>query len=221
MKNIRRAISAVSSIALAVIVGACGTGSASPSEAAAPNGPPGPISPAPTLPGTPGHFDNGEFSFDYPTDWPLIAAGFSSGRVEYVVAVMGNGTWKEGCVYTANSMACGPDTFDVPSGGILVKVYRWWGGPLVMCQGDTQANATFGSLAVRERVDGVATTWELRVPGNEFGQNNNIFIEVHTSAAAQLARAVALLGSFRWDLGADHGGMCASPSVQSPAPSGS
>jgi hypothetical protein len=152
----------------------------------------------PSLPGTPGHFDDGQESFDYPTDWPTIAAGFSSGGVEYVLAVLGDGTWREGCVYGENSISCGADTFDVPPGGILVKVYRWYGGPMVPCRGDTQANATFGDLAVRKTVDGTATTWEIRVPGNEFGQPNNIFVEVHTSDPSQLARAEALVASFRW-----------------------
>jgi len=158
----------------------------------------GPPSAGPSLPGTPGHFDDGQESFDYPTDWPTIAAGFSSGGVEYVLAVLGDGTWREGCVYGENSMSCGPDTFNVAPGGILVKVYRWWGGPLVLCRGDTQANATFGDLAVRKTVVGNVTTWEIRVPGNEFGQNNNIFVEVHTSDPSQLARAEALVASFRW-----------------------
>jgi hypothetical protein len=30
--------------------------------------------PIPSLPGTPGHYDNGEMSFDYPADWPILAA---------------------------------------------------------------------------------------------------------------------------------------------------
>jgi hypothetical protein len=152
----------------------------------------------PSIPGTPGHFNDGGLSFDYPTGWPVLAGGFSSGGVEYVLAVLGNGTWREGCVYTPNSMTCGPDTFNVSPGGILVKVYRWWGGPVVPCRGDVQANATIGNLPVRETVDGIVTTWEIRVPGNEFGQSNNIFVEVHTTSANQLARAEALVASFRW-----------------------
>jgi hypothetical protein len=152
----------------------------------------------PTLPGTPGHFDNGEFSFDYPAAWPVIADGVESGGVMYILAVMGQGSWREGCVRTGNSMACGADAFDVLPGGILVKVYRWWGGPAVGCSGDVQANATFGSLAVRQRTSGSMTSWEIRVPGNEFGQGNNIFVEAHTDNAAQLARAEAVVASFRW-----------------------
>ena len=158
----------------------------------------GPPSAGPSLPGTPGHFDNSEFAFDYPTDWPTIAGGFSSDGVEYVLAVLGDGKWREGCVYGENSVSCGLDVFDVPPGGILVKVYRWWGGPAVPCRGDTQANATMGDLAVRKTVDGSVTKWEIRVPGNEFGQPNNIFVEVHTSNPSQLARAEDLVASFRW-----------------------
>jgi hypothetical protein len=198
-------------LAVALMAGACGAGSP------ASTGPSGPTGPSPSLPGTPGHFDNGEFSFDYPTDWPIIASGFSSDKVEYVFMVVGDGTWKDGCVYTSNSSACGPDTFDVPPGRIVVKIYRWWGGPVVMCQGDTQANATFGTLAVRVRVKGAWATWEIRVPGNEFGQNNNIFIEAHTADAVAMARAVALISSFRWEPGAYGNGMCSSPSIDAAA----
>jgi hypothetical protein len=193
-----------------------GAGGESPSA-----GPPsaGPPSAGPSLPGTPGHFDDGQMSFDYPTDWPTIAGGFSSGGVEYVLAVLGDGTWREGCVYGENSISCGPDTFDVPPGGILVKVYRWWGGPAVPCRGDVQANATFGDLAVRKTVDGTATTWEIRVPGNEFGQNNNIFVEVHTGSPSQLARAEALVASFRWAPGESNVGDCAPIETPTPSPS--
>jgi hypothetical protein len=55
-----------------------------------------------------------------------------------------------------------------------------------------------GDLAVRKTVDGSVTKWEIRVPGNEFGQPNNIFVEVHTSNPSQLARAEDLVASFRW-----------------------
>ncbi|MFI5258952.1 MAG: hypothetical protein ACHQ01_05000 [Candidatus Limnocylindrales bacterium] len=164
--------------------------------------------PAPSLPGTPGHFNDGQEAFDFPADWPVIAGGFSSGGVEYVLAVIGEGTWKEGCVYSASSTACSADTVKVPPGGVVVKVYRWWGGPLELCHGDTQANATFGNLAVRKRVDSAVTTWEIRVPGSEFGSNNNVFVEAHTTDSGQLAKAEALVGSFRW-IGPQNG-MCPS-----------
>lgn len=170
-----------------------------------------PVPSSSTLPGTPGHFDNGEFSFDYPADWPVLADDVESGGVMYILAVMGQGTWREGCVRSGNSMTCGADTFDVAAGGILVKVYRWWGSPFVPCSGDVQANATFGGLAVRQRTSGSVTSWEIRVPGNEFGQGNNIFFEAHTSEPAQLAKAEAIVASFRWSASAGPGA-CASTS---------
>ncbi len=150
---------------------------------------------APTLPGTPGHFDNGEFSFDYPADWPVRSAGYDF-QVEYVLAVLGDATWTgEGCRKGAAG-SCSDSIVAAP-GQVLVKVYRWWGGPFVPCSGENKANETFGSLAVR-RLPGPPITWEIRIPGNEFGQNNNIFVSVTTDDPAQLARAEALTASFRW-----------------------
>jgi hypothetical protein len=181
-----------------------------------PLGAEGSPSAVPSIPGTPGHFDDGTLSFVYPVDWPVIAGGFSSGGVEYVLAVLGQGEWREGCVQTDSSMTCGSDTFQVAPGGILVKVYRWGGGPAVPCRGDTQANATFGETAVRKTIDGTTTSWEIRAPGNEFGQPNNIFVEAHTSAPTQLTRAEALVASLRWAPGQSGGWNC--DSTESPAP---
>jgi hypothetical protein len=167
-----------------------------------------------------GHFENGQWAFDYSTDWPVLAGGFDSGMVEHVIAVLGQGTWREGCVYAENGVSCGADTFDVAPGGILVKVYLWYGGPAVPCRGDTGGNATLVDQAVRQRADasGSTTTWEIRMPGNEFGQPNNVFVEAHTSNPAELARAEALVSSFRWL--STSGSMQCSPSpVSSMAPS--
>ena len=162
-----------------------------------------PPSAGPSLPGTPGHYDDGEFSFDYPTDWSVLAGSdHGATGVMDVLAVFGNGSWHESCQRgaegTSSWMNCSTDAVDVPSGGVVVKIYLWYGGPYVPCRGDTQANATFGNLAVRKTVDGTVTTWEIRAPGNEFGQGNNIFVEVHTNSSSQLARAEALVASFRW-----------------------
>ena len=157
-----------------------------------------------SIPGTPGHFDNGAVSFDYPTDWRVIAGDdHGATGVLDVFAVLGTGSWQENCQHgsegTMSWMNCGADVVDVPPGGVVVKVYRWWGGPAPVCRGDTQANATFGTLAVRKIVDGTTTSYEIRLPGNEFGQqSNNVFVEVHTSNPAELARAEALVASFRW-----------------------
>lgn len=178
----------------------------------------------PSLPGTPGHFDNGEFSFDYPTDWSVLAGSDDGATgVMYVLAVLGNGSWRESCQHGADGtrswVSCSTDAVDVPSGGVVVKIYQWYGGPAVPCRGDTQANATMGDLAVRKTVDGSVTKWEIRVPGNEFGQNNNIFVEVHTSSSSQLARAEDLVASFRWAPGESNVGDCAPIETPTPSPS--
>jgi hypothetical protein len=111
-------------------------------------------------------------------------------------------------------MHCGSDIVDVPAGAIVVKVYIWYGGPIVLCRGDTQANATLGPYAVRKTVEGNVTHWEIRPPGNEFGQQNNIFVDAHTIDPNQLARAEAVVRSLHFE-GSDLGpGMgCDSPSA--------
>jgi hypothetical protein len=185
-------VRAVCACLLAAAVGASCTASAAS---------PVPSAPAASLPGTPGHYENSDFSFDYPADWPVIAHDVSSGGVMYVLAVMGHGSWREGCTTSGDTMTCGADTFDVAPGGILVKIYRWWGGPLVLCSDETHANATLGTLAVKQTTDGSTVSWEIRVPGNEFGQNNNIFIEAHASNPAHLDQARAIVASFRWNPG--------------------
>lgn len=179
-----------------------------------------------TLPGTPGHFDDGQVSFDYPTDWQVLGGGQTdSSHVEYVFAVLGNGTWRENCQSgTDGSMSwmnCGADNVEVPPGGIVVKVYRWWGGPAPQCRGDTQANATLGQYAVRKTVAGNVTTWEIRPPGNEFQQPNNIFVEAHTSDPNQLANAEGVVRSLHFegsDLGPGMGCDSASTGISTTAP---
>ena len=224
MKHIRRTISAIASIALAVIVGACGSGAASPATTATSAGPSGRISPAPTLPGTPGHFDDGNLSFDYPVDWPVIAGGHTPPiPVIHVLAVLGNGTWEENCRSSADgsSQECGADLVSFPPGGIVVKIYRYWGSPAPVCRGDVQADATLGSNAVQKRIDGSTTSWELRPPGNEFQQPNNIFVEAHTNDPGQLARAEVIVASFRWNMSTYTGGNCPTAQGDSPSPGNS
>lgn len=193
----RRAVG-VAAVAICLVLAAACTGSQVT-----------PTGPAPSLPGTPGHFNDGQESFDYPADWPVRSGGYGA-QTEYVLAVLGDGTWQDGC-NLSSGVAC-PDTVSVAPGQILVKVFRWWGGPFVPCQGDTRANATFGDLAVRKVVNNAVITWEIRVPGNEFGQNNNIFVEVHASDPAQLARAEVMVASFRWGPGSIGDGAGCSPS---------
>jgi hypothetical protein len=189
-----------------------------------PAGPGAAPSARPTLPGTPGHYANGEVSFDYPADWSVIAGDdHGATGVLDVLAVLGTGSWHENCQSGSQGsmswMNCGSDVVGFGPGGVVVKIYRWWGGPAPMCRGDTQANATFGALAVRKTVNGTTTTYEIRLPGNDFGQQpNNIFVEVHTESPAQLVRAEALVASFRW-LDSSVAGACASEYLPSGAPS--
>jgi hypothetical protein len=172
----------------------------------------------PGLSRTPGHFDDGQLAFDYPGDWSTLGGGIASTTVEYVLAVLGNGTWRENCQSgtdgSSSWMNCGADIVQVPAGGIVVKIYRWYGGPSVPCRGDTVANATLGPNAVRKTVKSDVTSWELRPAGNEFGQPNNIFVEAHTSDQNQLALAEALVRSLHFEGSALGPGMgCDMPSA--------
>ncbi|MGA2513284.1 MAG: hypothetical protein ABSG37_06670 [Candidatus Limnocylindrales bacterium] len=211
---------AVIALAVAVsVAGGCSGGSREPAGNSAVT--PGP---SPSLPGTPGHFDDGTVSFDYPTDWPVIAGPHSPLiPVIYVLAVLGNGSWSENCQSTSTSSSeafeCGTDLVSFPPGGIVVKVYRYWGGPAPVCRGDVQANETLGGLAIRKTVDGSTTSWELRPPGNEFSQPNNIFVEAHTNDAGQLAKAEALVASFKWSPSAGSGYCTPQPPAGLPAAS--
>jgi hypothetical protein len=185
-RNLAAIVKVLSGIALAALLAGCGTAS-SPSGA------------APHLPGTPGHYDDGEVAFDYPAGWPVDAGSYENGGVMKVLAVFGDGTWRAGClpVSTGELPNCGPDGFQVTGAQMIVRVYRWWGAPAVPCRGDVQANATFGSNAVRTVSQGSTSSWEIRLPGNEFGQPNNIFVEAHTTSAAQFAAVESLVASVR------------------------
>ena len=217
MVSTRRAIGIAAAALCMIAVAGCGFGGS-----IGPGGQPPPSSSAsvavPSLPGTPGHYDDGRLSFDYPTDWPVLAARVpESCGVIYVLAVLGFGSWDPGANQPQSNGAilCGIDTVTVHPGGVVVRIYWRDGGPAPVCGGDTQANATFALNAVQERVDGAVTSWEIRVPGGEFGMPNNPVVEVHTSDQAQLARAEAVVASFRWGASSpDYGDLCSpSPAV--------
>jgi len=187
------------SIALTLALVA-GCAAAAPSDSTRPSS--SAVASVPGLSGSPGHFDGTWLAFDYPSDWSTLGGGTASTTVEYILAVLGNGTWRENCRSgtepSSSWMSCGADIVEVPAGGVVVKVYLWWGGPVVACRGDTQANATLGPNAVRKRVNGDVTSWEIRPAGNEFGQPNNIFVEAHTSNPNELARAEDVVRSLRF-----------------------
>ena len=72
--------------------------------------------PVPSIPGTAGHFDDGEMSFDYPTDWPVLTARVpeSCGDI-YVLLVLGSGSWSEGAnqPQSGGAVLCGIDSVTV------------------------------------------------------------------------------------------------------------
>ncbi len=198
-RRISRPVALLLLAAATALVLGCGTPAATPT-------------PAPTLPGRPGHFDNGDISFDYPADWPVLAAHVpESCGVIFVQAVLGTGSWSAGSNQPESNGAirCGIDSVSVPPGAVVVRI--WWrgGGPAPVCVGDTQANATLGPNAVRKTADGSVTSWEIRVPGGEFGMPNNPVFEVHSSDPEMVTRAEAMVASFRWgDTAPSYAGLC-------------
>jgi hypothetical protein len=172
---------------------------------------------APTLPGSAGHFDNGQFAFDYPASWRVLAADYPEGMAVQVYAVLGTGSWKSGCSFTDNGGMCSGDTVDVGGGRVVVKIWSLVGGPVPACTGNNQASATFGPNAVAESTYGSAIDWQIRYPGAEFGWTDDVDVAIWADGPAGLAQAQTLIASFRWDPGTVSGaGMCVP--ADTPAP---
>jgi hypothetical protein len=175
----------------------------------------------PSIPGTAGHFDNGDFSFDYPSAWQTLSGQYDETIVNEVDAVLGTGSWRSGCLETMypdghGNASCTGDSFDVSGGRVVVKVWRQVGGPVDLCGAAASANATLGPNAVLETRSGSGATWEIREPGGQFGWGYNVFVEAHTDDAAGLAAARALVASFRWAPSRTNGG-CYQPDTPSPS----
>ena len=189
---------------VALLIGACTT--VSPGGTASQS-----VGSGPTLPGTPGHFDNDDFSFDYPAGWRTLSGLYDETIVNEVDAVLGTGDWRTGCAETAypdghGGISCTGDTFVVTGGRIVMKVWRRVGGPVDTCGPDVAANATLGPNAVLRTGSGSSAMWEIREPGGQFGWGYNVFVEAHTDTAAGLAEAEAVVASFRWAPGRTNGG---------------
>lgn len=182
---------------------------------------PSPSSPA-TPTSSPGHFDNGTFSFDYPTTWQTISGSYVETMVNEVDVVMGTGDWQTGCRSWSSGAVggvdCTGDKVDVSGGRVVVKVYRRVGGPAPECRVGPSANATLGPNAVLATTTGSMTTWEIAQPSAQFGWPDNIFVEAHADGPAGLVEAEALVASVRWDPGASNL-YCSSPQTQPPSPS--
>jgi hypothetical protein len=198
---------AVALAALVALTGAaCGGAAASPSTS--------PTS-LPTLRGTPGHFDNGDFSFDYPAEWQVLAVDVREDCwLVRDMVVLGTGTWS---VATDRSLGggawqCGQGYVGLPAGGIVVKVY-WRDHPPYCASPAPTANATVGPNEVIETVRGDVASWEIAEPGYPFDWPGNPIFAAYTSDLGQLAKAEATVASFRWTPGAIHGSGCAWPSL--------
>ena len=170
----------------------------------------------------PGHFDNGTFSFDYPTTWRTLSGLYYETMASEVDVVIGTGDWQTGCRSWSSGgyggEDCTGDKIDVSGGRVVVKVYRRVGGPAPDCRVGPSANATLGLNAVLATTDASTTTWEIAQPGAQFGWVDNVFIEAHTDGSASLASAKALVASFRWAPGVSNA-YCAPTNTQPQSPS--
>ena len=176
----------------------------------------GPSSPSAAPTSRPGHFDNGTFSFDYPTSWHTLSGAFDFPPIQTDI-VIGTGDWKTGCYWTSTGGGCGSDQIDVSGGRVVVKVYRRNDGPMDLCGPRESPNATVGAKAVLKTTDASTTTWEVRLPGGEFGWAGNVFVAAQTENASELARVAALVTSLQWAEGVTAGG-CYPAASSSPSP---
>jgi hypothetical protein len=165
----------------------------------------------------PGHFDNGTFSFDYPTSWRTIAGDSEVLPPIHTFAVLGTGGWHANCYFGSNDAGCNGDTVDVSGGRVVVKVYERNDGPGDLCGPRAAPDATFGPNAVSEQRGG-AVTWEIRRPGAEFGWLDNVFVEVTTDNPSELSNAESLVASFRWAPGVRSDGYCYQLDTPTPTP---
>jgi hypothetical protein len=161
-----------------------------------------------SAPPRPGHFDNGRFSFDYPTGWRVIAGQSELVSPIRTYVVLGTGDWQTGCYAGTDSAGCNPDQVDVSGGRIVVKVYERNGGPVQMCGKGPEPNATIGPNAVSLEGTETSYTVEIRRSGAEFGWMSNVFIEVRSDNPTELGSARALIESFRWAPRADGSAAC-------------
>lgn len=153
------------------------------------------------------HFEANSEAFDYPSNWHLIAQVSQGNLMEYVLAVVGTGSWHQTCGATG----CSPDTFDVSGSQIVVKVYQTHQiGPVTTCEG-SDADATFGTVAVRQTGTATDQIWEIRRPSSEFGAVNNLWVEARTDDPAEMARAEALVATIHWSDNSIPGPDCWSP----------
>lgn len=144
------------------------------------------------------HYDNGQFSFDYPAEWHDL-----SGRPDEIV--LGTGHWCPG----SPTSGCSEETIDISGGTVVLRVWQNSDTAPGYCSspqptGPTVEKHTEDSLHATQPT----TRWEIRQPGYEFGAGGNVWVEAVTANPTELTSAQALVDSFRWDV--DY---CSSPSV--------
>jgi hypothetical protein len=168
------------------------------------------------------HFAGDGVAFDYPAGWRWIAGPLADdytggvGPRRYVVAVVGTGSWGFNCRWLVpeggfeSVQQCGEDIWDTAGDTVVVKLeIAHYSLPIPWCAGN-DANATLGTVAVRQSGTAYDRIWEIRQPGAEFGSAYNILVEARSDDSAKMAQAEAMVASFRW-IGDQTGGVVCDP----------
>jgi hypothetical protein len=145
----------------------------------------------------PGHFDNGTFSFDYPTTWQILSSSHP--------VVLGTGRWWIGCEGDPSATGCQEAQTDITGGTIVLTIGDNSGGPPGFCS----AASTFGPGSITKYTEDSlhatqpTTRWQIDRPGFGPGLTGNLWIDAVTDNPDELASAQKLVDSFRWDPAAD------------------
>jgi hypothetical protein len=82
------------------------------------------------------HYSNDTLSFDYPADWRIIEEGIETQHYRSIAVVLGTGDWRLNCVFVPSSdeslggVSCGPDSFSIQPGGVVVVISTMTGPPV-------------------------------------------------------------------------------------------
>jgi hypothetical protein len=186
-----RASICVGALGAALLVASCVTAGSSPPSSGAVRQPPA---------SGMSRFDNGQYTFAYPSEWGSLSQGGS-------ISVFGTGSWCSGMP----SSGCSEETIDVSGGRVVLSVWETSGPP-----GYCVSGPPFAQIKVEKHVEDAmhaslpTTRWEIARPGFRFGMTGNVWIEVVTANSDQMSRAAAVVATFRWDPAGD---WCSSPTA--------
>jgi hypothetical protein len=156
------------------------------------------VSPAPTLAMT--SFSEGWYSFEYPSEWPVIAENVFNGA-DRTPIVVGTGAWSDGCARTQTSVSCSGPVFRLDPGEVVVEVSYRGHGPAIPVFGPPPFDARILEDGVAAEISDVlsGTRVILHVPGTSALALNIKFGSPATDA--DRAMVAAIVDSFQFGLG--------------------